>query len=73
MTFKMTSAQMMAPMPPWDVAKWYVAEFMPTEFPDFLRDLGPAQCTQQSRNALHYAEHFGLRRPDIQGQFLTLM
>ena len=73
MAFRLTSDQMMAPMPPHDVAAWFVAEIMPTEFADFLRDLGPVQCKDQSRNGLYYAEHFGIRRPDLQGQFLTLM
>lgn len=72
MPLTVSSAQMMAPMSPWDLARWYVADIMPNEFPDFFRDLGPVQCAEQSRNALYYAEHFSIRRPDLQAQFLTL-
>ena len=69
-----TKKQMMGPpMSPHEFAAWYVAEIMVTEFPHFIRDLGKKACEAQTRNGLYYAEHFGITRPDLQGQFMTIM
>ncbi|SFA52398.1 hypothetical protein SAMN04487972_109107 [Paracoccus halophilus] len=74
MVIKFTKEQMnSAPMPPREFAKWYVSEIMTTEFPHFVRDLYPHICEQQTRNGLLYARHFGIMRPDLQAQFMTIM
>ncbi len=71
---KFTQRQMMAPpMPPQKFAEWYVQDIMKSEFPHYIRDLGERSCQSQTRNGLYYAEHFGIRRPDLQGQFMTIM
>ena len=72
--FKMTKDQMLsAPMDDDVFADWYVEEFMRGELTDFYTDLGPNVCRTFSLNGRRYAEHFGIRRPDRQGQFITLM
>ena len=56
-----------------DFAEWYVSDIMMTEFPDFVADLGRADCARRTRMGRRYATHFAITRPDIQGEFLTLM
>lgn len=63
----------MAPMSDRDFAEWYVGKIMASEFPDFVSDLGVAQCERFTRMGLHYARHFRILRPDLQGQFMTIM
>lgn len=62
-----------APMSPREFATWYVREIMSTEFSYYVRDLHVHICEQQTRNGLLYARHFGITRPDLQGQFMTIM
>ncbi len=71
---KLTTDQMMgSSMPPEDFARWYVADIMKSEFSAFVRDLGEEACRRQTRMGQRYASHFGINRPDQQGQFLTIM
>lgn len=71
---RIPKSQMLAPpMSDEDFAKWYVADILDSEFPNFTRDLGRSQCERQTRNGRRYATHFGITRPDLQGQFLTIM
>jgi hypothetical protein len=71
---RITLGQMLAPpMSDDDFARWYVAEILQSEFPSFVASLGRPQCERQTRNGRRYATHFGITRPDLQGQFLTIM
>ncbi len=66
--------QMLAPpMSDDDFARWYVADILQSEFPSFVASLGRPQCERQTRHGRRYATHFGITRPDLQGQFLTIM
>ena len=60
-------------MPPEEFARWYVSDIMKTEFPHYIRDLGVEACERQTRMGTLYARHFGIKRPDFQGQFMTIM
>lgn len=74
MVIKFTKKHMMGPpMPPRDFARWYVDDIMRSEFPHFVRDLGVTSCEEKTRTGLRYAVHFGITRPDLQGQFMTIM
>lgn len=74
MSLKFTRKQMMGPsMPPEDFARWYVNDIMKSEFLHFVRDLGVESCERKTRMGLLYARHFGIERPDLQGQFMTVM
>lgn len=71
---RLTTDQMMnSDMSDAQFVAWYVDEFMPEELADFYIDLGPETCKRFVANGRKYAAHFGITRPDLQGQFLTLM
>lgn len=72
--FKMTTEQLLsAPMGEKAFVDWYVEEFMRSELAQFYIDLGPRICATFTRTGRLYAKHFGLQRPDLQAQFITLM
>ena len=71
---KMTDEQALgAPMSDEAFLDWYVEDFMRTELDAFYIDLGPRLCRTFTATGRLYAAHFGLRRPDLQTQFITLM
>jgi len=70
---RMTDKQMMAPMSEKAFSDWYVDDIMRAYLTDFFEDLGPNVCRAFTINGMCYAKHFGFERPDLQGQFVTLM
>ena len=71
---KFSKEQMQASLKdPDKFGDWYVSEIVSSEMPHYLEDLGPRLCKTFSLNGRLYAEHFGIRRPDNQAQFITLM
>ena len=71
---RMTEDQMLgAPMADEDFLDWYVEDFMRGELADFYISNGPTVCRTFTANGRLYARHFGIARPDLQAQFITLM
>ncbi|KGJ01600.1 hypothetical protein SAMN04487972_1635 [Paracoccus halophilus] len=74
MVIKFTKEQMnSAPMPDVEFAEWYVDEILRTEFPNSFRELGRVSCMRKTKSARRYLPHFGITRPDLQGQIMTVM
>jgi hypothetical protein len=53
-------------------ATWFVDEIMKDDLPNYFTDLGPQTCVEFTITARRYAAHFGITRPDLQGQFAYL-
>lgn len=62
-----------APMAEDAFLDWYVEDFMRSELGLFYTDLGPRLSRTFTGTGRLYADHFGLRRPDLRAQFITLM
>ena len=74
MVFRITTDQMQAaPIPDDRFAEWFCHELLMNERPDFWVDLGPEICLSYTITGRRYAEHFGIRRPDLQAQYVMLM
>lgn len=56
-----------------EFAAWFVAEIMKDDLPDYYTDLGAETCAEFTITARRYARHFGIHRPDLQGQFAYMM